>query len=78
MKEKKLANANQGKSIRVTLSPADASFISEVAEALGISETDVLRKGLKMMGVYKEAKEDNSRLMLENKDDKTIRELMVL
>lgn len=74
----KATNTKQSKSVRVTLSPADATFISEVAQALGISETDVLRKGLKMMGLYKEAKEDNSRLMLENKQDKTIREIMVL
>lgn len=68
----------QSKAIKVTLSPSDVTFIAKVAEELGISETDVLRKGLKLMGVYAEAQGDDARLVLERKKDKTKQELMII
>lgn len=40
---------------RVSLNKHDAMYLKEIANKLGIRETDVLRKGLKLMSLYAES-----------------------
>ena len=66
------------KTIKVSLAPGDKALIEEVAEDLGISETEVLRKGLKLMAAYKKAKLSQSSIIIENEKEKTRQELLIL
>ena len=71
------ASENNTTAIKVTFNSSDSQFISDIAKALGISEEDVLRKGLKLMGLYAEALENkqNPKLILEG--DKSRKELSI-
>ena len=64
--------------IKVTFNTSDSKFLINIANTLGISEEDVVRKGLKLMSLYAEAleKEQNTKLILE--DDKSRKELSII
>ncbi len=64
--------------IKVTFNTSDSKFLINIANTLGISEEDVVRKGLKLMSLYAEAleKEQNTKLILE--DDKFRKELSII
>lgn len=65
------------KALKVSLSESDSKYLKETADRLGITETELLKKGLKLMLLYAESKKDdnNARLILE--DDESRTELMV-
>lgn len=69
---------SDAKVIKVTFNSSDSKFLSDIAHALGISEEDVVRKGLKLMSLYAEAlaKEHNTKLILEG--NKSRQELSVI
>lgn len=66
------------KTIRVTLAPGDANYIAELAQELGISETEVLRKGLKLMGAVSKAQQEKSSIIIENEEKHIRQELIIL
>lgn len=70
-------NKSTGKSLKVSLNEVDTEHIRKIAKKLGISESEVLRKGLRLMAVYANTYDDEkSRLILEDENSKT--ELMIL
>lgn len=73
----KSQKSNNMKAMKVTLSEADYEYVERIAQKLGITAPEVLRKGLKLMSVYADTyNKENSRLILEDDDTKT--QLMVL
>ncbi|MEM9274797.1 MAG: hypothetical protein AAGA80_17820 [Cyanobacteria bacterium P01_F01_bin.143] len=59
------------KQVKVTVSQSDAAFLSSIAEKLGISEAEVLRKGVKLMNLYaKTYDQPDTKLVLETADTK--------
>ncbi len=72
------ASDNETTAIKVTFNSSDSKFLINIANVLGISEEDVVRKGLKLMSLYAEAleKEQNTKLILE--DDKSRKELSII
>ncbi len=68
---------NNTTAIKVTFNSSDSQFLIDIAKVLGISEEDVLRKGLKLMGLYAEAlkNEQNPQLILEG--DKSRKEVCI-
>ena len=60
-----------GKQIKVSVSPSDAEFLSLIADKLGISEAEVLRKGVKLMNLYANTYDQpETKLVLETADTK--------
>lgn len=62
---------------RVSLNQQDSEYLKEIAETLGLTESEVIRKGLKLMALYAQtAEEPDKSLILRdgNQDSK----LMVL
>jgi|GEM_PF-3108195 len=56
----------KGKQIKVTLATADANFVTEIAAKLGITEAEVLRKGVKLMNLYADIYDKpDSKLVIE-------------
>lgn len=49
---KKINNNSKSKQVKTKLSAADAAFLAAIAEKLGITEQDVIRKGVKLMKLY--------------------------
>ena len=65
------------RALKVSLNQKDSEFLKEIANELGISETEVLRKGLRLMLLYAKSKEsEDTNLVLENNGKKT--ELMII
>jgi 3-methyladenine DNA glycosylase AlkD len=65
------------RALKVSLSESDSKYLKETSERLGITETEVLRKGLKLMLLYADSQDcKDTRLVLENNETRT--ELMVL
>lgn len=65
------------KALKISLSESDSLYLKETSQKLGITETELLKKGLKLMLLYAESKKgcNNTRLILE--DDESRTELMV-
>ncbi len=61
---------------RVSLSESDSNYLKEVANKLGISESEVIRKGLKLMALYTKTSAKNKGSLILREDDKE-RELML-
>lgn len=73
------AQERQGRKFKVSLGDQDSKSLKEIADALGISESEVIRKGLQLMALYQKTKEDEtgeSALVLKEGDKN--RELMIL
>jgi 3-methyladenine DNA glycosylase AlkD len=65
------------RALKVSLSESDSKYLKQTSERLGITETEVLRKGLKLMLLYADSQDcKDTRLVLENNETRT--ELMVL
>jgi hypothetical protein len=64
---------------RVSLSEQDSKYLKEIAEQLGINESEVMRKGLQLMALYastkKEPNEDKSLILKQGEKEQ---ELLVL
>jgi hypothetical protein len=55
---------------RVSLSQNDSEYLAEIAQKLGTTESDVIRKGLKLMALYVQTdKEPNKALVFKEGDD---------
>jgi 3-methyladenine DNA glycosylase AlkD len=61
------------KALKVSLSESDSEYLKQTSERLGITETEVLKKGLKLMLLYAESKKDcnNTHLILEDNESRT-------
>ena len=69
----------QGRKFKVSLGEQDSRHLKEIAENLGVSESEVMRKGLQLMALYAKTKEDKtgeSSLVL--KEGSESKELMIL
>ena len=66
------------KQFRVNLSEQDSNHLKQIAEELGISASDVIRKGLRLMSVYAETKPKESHTSLILKDGEKEREIIVI
>lgn len=66
------------RTIKVTLNAPDLGNISEIAKELGVTESEVLRKGLKLMAIYHETKKDDAKFVIENPKEKTRQELIII
>lgn len=55
------------KQFRVNLNEQDSNELKKIADELGISSSDVIRKGLRLMSVYAQTKpkESNTSLILK-------------
>lgn len=66
-----------GRQIKATLSATDANFLKQIAKKLGISEQDVIRKGVKLMNLYSDVYDKpNAKLVIETDD--TRQDIMIL
>lgn len=51
---------------RVNLSQKDSEYLKEIAKELGLTESEVIRKGLKLMALYaKTETEEDTQLILQ-------------
>lgn len=65
------------RALKVSLNKNDSEYLKKIADQLGITETEVLRKGLKLMLLYAQSSNsETTRLILENKEEKT--EIMIV
>lgn len=79
MSEVEMRKESQGRKFKVSLGVQDSKSLKDIADALGISESEVVRKGLQLMALYQKTKEDEtgeSALVL--KEGEKNRELMIL
>lgn len=62
---------------KVGLSDQDSQYLKEIAEKLGVSESEVIRKGLQLMALYAKTRdaEDSALVLREGTKDQ---ELLVL
>lgn len=66
------------KSVKLNLSAKAAADLETIAKELDVSKTEVLRKGLLVMGLYAEMKkEKKGSLILKNDVDRTERQLIL-
>lgn len=67
------------KSVKLNLNEQAADDLDAIAQELGLTKTEVLRKGLLVMGLYAELKKSNKgALVLRNDEDKTERQLVLV
>ncbi|WP_287128354.1 hypothetical protein [Candidatus Cyanaurora vandensis] len=60
-----------GRSVKLNLSEQGSQDLKEVAQSLGLTETEVLRKGLQLVGLYTKIKKDKSGALLLKHGDTT-------
>jgi predicted transcriptional regulator len=65
------------RAIKVTLNDKASDELKEIASELGLSETEVLRKGLLVMGLYAKLKHGEQRGALLLKEGDQTRELLL-
>ena len=66
------------KQFRVNLSEQDANHLKQIADDLGISSSEVIRKGLRLMSVYAQTNPIESKASLILKDGETEKHIIVL
>lgn len=67
------------KSVKLNLNEQAADDLDTIAKELGLTKTEVLRKGLLVMGLYAELKKNKKgALVLRNDEDKTERQLVLV
>ena len=65
--------------LRINLSEKDSASLKEIAEALQIKESEVLKKGLQLMVLYANTKaKKNSSLIYKTSEDETDKEVLIL
>ncbi|MBN3905160.1 MAG: hypothetical protein HWQ35_00785 [Nostoc sp. NMS1] len=57
---------------RVNLSEKDSEYLKEIAEKMNTSESEVIRKGLKLIALYAEDEENSLILKNEKSGDQTL------
>lgn len=65
------------RALKVNLSEQASEDLKRVARELGLTETEVLRKGLLLMGLYTKLKKDKKGSLLLREGDET-RELLIV
>lgn len=65
------------RSIRITLNEQASENLRQIADELGISETEVMRRGLNVMSLYASIKKDKSGALIIEQGDKQ-RELLLV
>lgn len=66
-----------GRSVKVNLSEQASEDLKSVAKELGLSETDVIRKGLLIMGLYSKLRKDREGSLILKKGNEQ-RELLIV
>lgn len=67
------------KSVKLNLNERAADDLDAIAQELGLTKTEVLRKGLLVMGLYAELKKGKKgALVLRNDEDHTERQLVLV
>lgn len=62
-----MANTKQ---LRVSLSEKDDEHLKAIASKLGLKESEVMKKGLQLMALYLQSKEEEGKsLVLQDKDN---------
>lgn len=62
---------------RVNLSQKDSEYLKEIAKELDLTESEVIRKGLKLMALYaKTETEEDTQLILQKGDEQ--RQLLIV
>ncbi|MEM8832662.1 MAG: hypothetical protein AAGE96_25480 [Cyanobacteria bacterium P01_G01_bin.19] len=74
----KVNNKAGKRTIKVTISESDLGYIADIAKDLGVSESEVFRKGLKLMAVYDQVKKNKGKIIIENPEEQTRQELLIL
>ncbi|MBE9051004.1 hypothetical protein IQ243_11355 [Nostocales cyanobacterium LEGE 11386] len=57
---------------RVNLSEKDSEYLKEIAQKMNTSESEVIRKGLKLIALYAEDQENSLILKNEKSGDQTL------
>ncbi|BDI18563.1 MULTISPECIES: hypothetical protein [Nostoc] len=57
---------------RVNLSEKDSEYLKEIAQKMNTSESEVIRKGLKLIALYAEDEENSLILKNEKSGDQTL------
>ena len=78
MSANSLDKKSEKRTIKVTLNAPDLGNISEIAKELGVTESEVLRKGLKLMAIYHETKKDDAKFVIEHPKEETRQELIII
>lgn len=75
-----MANKNKRttKTVRVNLKPGDSDIITKVADNFQVTEAEVLRKGLQLMQIYSKVRQENSTLVIEDKQKETRTEIIII
>ena len=66
------------KQFRVNLSEQDANHLKKIADNLGISASEVIRKGLRLMSVYAQTNPIESNASLILKDGEKEKHIIVI
>lgn len=53
---------------RVNLSEKDSNYLRDIAKELNLTESDVIRKGLKLMALYSKAESEGNELLIKKGD----------
>jgi len=77
-KDNKAGNQTSKRTIKVTINEPDLGYIADIARDLGVSESEVFRKGLKLMAIYDEVKKSDGKIIIENPKTKTRQELLII
>ena len=65
------------RSVKVNLNTKSSAELRKIAKELGMTETDVLRKGLALMSMYSEMKENEEGGQFLIKRGDTVREVII-
>ncbi len=65
------------KSHNFTLGPDSSKELKKLARRLGITEVEVLRKGMLVMGLYAKFQDDGRKLIVKDEKNDTATELLL-
>ena len=74
-----IEHQNQPRKFKVSLGAQDSKYLKEIAEQLGINESEVMRKGLQLMALYAKTRlDDSGETALVLKEGQKSKELLVI
>lgn len=59
----------QTRKFRVNLNEKDSQYLKDIARELNLTESDVIRKGLKLMALYSKAESEGNGLLIKKGDE---------
>ncbi len=63
---------------KINLTSEDSQYLKQIADQLGVSESEVIRKGLKLMSLYAKSKDPDKQSAIIFRDGENHREILVL